>query len=116
MAAVTVQIEWPEGLQALPRNARARVTVDDVTRADESAVVVAESIIDDLDAAKAPRAVVEVGEFDPDADLSVRVHVADAERVGRDVEVGDLVSTQSHPVLTRGHGDAVVVPLRVVGS
>lgn len=116
MAAVTVQIEWPEGLQALPRNARARVTVEDVTRADESAVVVAESIIDDLDAAKAPRAVVEVGEFDPGADLSVRVHVVDAERVGRDVEVGDLVSTQSHPVLTRGHGDAVVVPLSVVGS
>jgi hypothetical protein len=116
MAAVTVQIEWPEGLQALPANARAWVTVEDVTRADESAVVLAESIVDDLDAARAPRAVVEVGEFDPEADLSVRVRVAGAGRVGRDVEVGDLVSTQSHPVLTRGHGDAVVVPVRVVGS
>lgn len=116
MTAVTVQIQWPVDLQALPANARARVTVEDVTRADEASVVLAESVLDELDVAQAPVVVVEVGDFDPAADLSVRVHVADGARVGRDVEVGDLISTQSHPVLTRGRGDSVVVPLRVVGS
>ena len=54
--------------------------------------------------------------MDPDSDLSVRVHVADADRRTLGVEVGDLISTQSHPVLTRGRGDSVVVGVRVVGS
>lgn len=74
MARVNVRIEWPDDLRALPEHAQARVTVEDVTRADASSVVIAESVL------------------------------------------GDLVSTQSHPVLTRGHGDSVVVRPRVVGS
>jgi hypothetical protein len=91
-------------------------SVEDVTQADASSVVIAESVLDDLTADQAAVAEVEVGEVDPRADLVVRVHVADAGRQSRDVEVGDLVSTQSHPVLTHGHGDSVVVRPRVVGS
>jgi hypothetical protein len=82
MARVNVQIEWPDDLRALPEHAQARVTVEDVTRADASSVVIAERVLDDL--AVDPSAVAEV-------------------------ESGDLVSTQSHPVLTHGHGDSVVV-------
>jgi hypothetical protein len=111
MARVNVQIEWPDDLRALPEHAQARVTVEDVTRADASSVVIAERVLDDLAVDE-----VEVGEVDPKADLIVRVHVADAGRPTRDVEAGDLVSTQSHPVLTHGHGDSVVVRPRVVGS
>lgn len=116
MSLVTVQIEWPEDLQSLPPNARARVTVEDTTRSDESSVVLGESILDDLDPTQPAVVQVEVGEVDPDSDLSVRVHVSDANRKALGVEVGDLVSTQAHPVLTHGRGDSVVVGVRLVGS
>jgi hypothetical protein len=116
MARVNVQIEWPDDLRALPKHAQARVTVEDVTLADASSVVIAERVLDDLAVDQPAVAEVEVGEVDPKADLIVRVHVTDAGRPTRDVEAGDLVSTQSHPVLTHGHGDSVVVRPRVVGS
>jgi hypothetical protein len=116
MARVNVQIEWPDDLRALPERAQARVTVEDVTVADASSVVIAERVLDDLAVGQPAVAEVEVGEVDPKADLIVRVHVVDAGRPTRDVEAGDLVSTQSHPVLTHGHGDSVVVRPRVVGS
>lgn len=116
MARVNVQIEWPDDLRALPEHAQARVTVEDVTLADASSVVIAERVLDDLAVDHPAVAEVEVGEVDPRADLIVRVHVADAGRPTRDVKVGDLISTQSYPVLTHGHGDSVVVRPRVVGS
>jgi hypothetical protein len=116
MARVNVQIEWPDDLRALPEHAQARVTVEDVTLADASSVVIAERVLDDLAVDQPAVAEVEVGEVDPKAYLVVRVHVTDAGRPTRDVEAGDLVSTQSHPVLTHGHGDSVVVRPRVVGS
>jgi hypothetical protein len=116
MARVNVQIEWPDDLRALPEHAQARVTVEDVTLADASSVVIAERVLDDLAVDQPAVAEVEVGEVDSKADLIVRVHVTDAGRPTRDVEAGDLVSTQSHPVLTHGHGDSVVVRPRVVGS
>jgi hypothetical protein len=116
MARVNVQIEWPDDLRALPEHAQARVTVEDVTLADASSVVIAERVLDDLAVDQPAVAEVEVGEVDPKANLIVRVHVTDAGRPTRDVEAGDLVSTQSHPVLTHGHGDSVVVRPRVVGS
>jgi hypothetical protein len=116
MARVNVQIEWPDDLRALPKHAQARVTVEDVTLADASSVVIAERVLDDLAVDQPAVAEVEVGEVDSKADLIVRVHVTDAGRPTRDVEAGDLVSTQSHPVLTHGHGDSVVVRPRVVGS
>jgi hypothetical protein len=116
MARVNVQIEWPDDLRALPKHAQARVTVEDVTLADASSVVIAERVLDDLAVDQPAVAEVEVGEVDSKADLIVRVHVTDAGRPTRDVEAGDLVSTQSHPVLTHGHGDSAVVRPRVVGS
>ena len=54
--------------------------------------------------------------MDPAASLLVRVQVSPGDRRTLGVEVGDLITTQSHPVLTHGHGDAVVVPLTRVGS
>jgi len=116
MARVNVRIEWPDNLPALPEHAQALVTVEDVTQADASSVVIAERVLGDLTVGQAAETELEVGEVDPRADLVVRVHVADAGRQTHEVEVGDLVSTQSHPVLTHGHGDSVVVRPRVVGS
>ncbi|MCW2762192.1 MAG: hypothetical protein JWR85_2393 [Marmoricola sp.] len=115
MARVTVQVEWPDGLQSLPENAQARITVEDATLADESSVVLGESVVDDLDVDHPPLVEVDIGEVDPSANLIVRVQVADSQRKERGVAVGDLISTQSHPVLTRGHGDSVVVPVRSIG-
>ncbi len=116
MSRVSVQIEWPPGLTALPPDARAHVTVEDATRADASSVVLAETVLADLDVSRPAVAEVEVGEVDPGASLVVRVQVSPTDRKALGVEVGDLITTQSHPVLTRGHGDSVVVPLQVVGS
>ena len=115
MARVNVQIEWPDPGEALPVGTRAWVTVEDVTRADESAVVIAETFLEDPPTDEVAVAEVEVGEVDPRADLTVRVHVIGPGRETRDVEAGDLISTQSYPVLTHGHGDSVVVRPRVVG-
>ena len=116
MTQVNVQLEWPADLTELPARAQARVTVEDATRLDEASSVVAETVVHDLDLAAPPLVSVEVGEFDPAADLYVRVHVSSGARATREVSVADLVTTQSHPVLTHGHGDTVVVPLRVVGT
>ncbi len=116
MALVTVRIEWPESLPVLPEGARARVTVEDSTNADASSVVVAEATLRDLVPGRETLAELEVEEVDQRSDLTVRVHVTAGERRVRGIEAGDLVSTQSHPVLTHGHGDSVVVPLRVVGG
>jgi hypothetical protein len=116
MAQVDVQLQWPADLTELPPGAQARVTVEDASRADDAASVIAETVVRDLEVSRPPRVAVEVGEFDPAADLYVRVHVTGGERATREVEVADLVTTQSHPVLTHGYGDSVVVPLRLVGS
>ena len=88
MPIVKVHIVWPSDLARLPPNARARITVEDVTRVDE---------------------------VDPHADLIVRVHVTEGVRRGAGVERGDLVTTESYPVLTGGHGDTVRVRPRRVG-
>jgi hypothetical protein len=116
MERVTVQLEWPADLDELPEHAQARVTVEDTTSQDAASTVLAERVVEDLDPAGPSVVELEVGEYDPAADLVVRVHVSAAGRATREVEVADLVTTQSHPVLTHGHGDSVVVPLRVVGG
>ncbi len=114
MARVSVQIEWPPGLTSLPPDTRARVTLEDATRADASSVVVAETVLDDLDLSRPAVAELDAGEVDPAANLVVRVQVAPGSRKALGIELGDLISTQSHPVLTRGFGDSVVVPLHQV--
>lgn len=56
----------------------------------------------------------EVAGVDPACHYAVRVHV-DRSANGR-VEVGDCVSTQSHPVLTRGAPASVEVPVLPVSG
>lgn len=116
MPRVSVQIEWPPGLTSLPADARAVVTLEDSTLADTSSVVVASTEVTDLDVTRPATAELQVDDVDPSASLVVRVHVAPGDRKALGVEPGDLVTTQSHPVLTRGHGDSVVVPLTRVGG
>ncbi|WP_404386262.1 YbaY family lipoprotein [Knoellia locipacati] len=115
MTTVHVQIEWPEGI-ALPAGACARVSVEDVSALDAAATVVGETVLEELDPSGPTRAAVEVDDVDPGADLVVRVHVTQRPGQGRQVEVGDLITTQSHPVLTRGHDSSVVVRPRLVGG
>ncbi len=116
MTRVTVRIQWPQALEELPPHSRARVSVEDSTLADESSVVVGETILEDVSTGSEAVAEVEVGDVDAGAELTVRVHVSAPRGASRSLEVGDLVSTQSHPVLTHGYGDTVVVPLRRVGD
>jgi uncharacterized lipoprotein YbaY len=92
------------------------VQVEDVSRADAPSVVIAEHRQLDvpLEAGGVlPFAVdVPADRVDPRASYSVRVHV---DMSGSDsVEVGDLVSTQSYPVLTRGYGDEASVDVQRV--
>jgi hypothetical protein len=116
VAHVSVQIQWPDGLENLPPGSRARVTVEDATEADASSTVLAETVLEDLDPATAPVAEIDVPDVSPHAVVIARVQVTPGRRDLGGVEVGDLISTQSHPVLTRGHGDSVVVPLTKVGG
>lgn len=114
MPKVSVTITWPEGAR-LPDNAHAVVTVEDVSRVDASSVVVAETVLDHLDTSGPTVAEVDVGDVEAGCDLVVRVHVADRSRPDRQTEVGDLLTTESYPVLTRGHGNSVVVRPRQIG-
>ena len=92
------------------------VQVEDVSRADAPSRVVGQALRKGMKLraggelryeVKVPADMVEEG-----GSYAVRVHV-DFSGSG-EVEVGDLVSTQSHPVLTRGHPDTAVVPVRKV--
>ena len=114
MPKVSVLITWPEGAH-LPDNAHALVTVEDVTEVDAPSVVIGETVLEDLDPSRPTVAVVEVDEVDAGSDLVVRVHVTDRSRPDRHIEVGDLVTTESYPVLTRGHGDSVGVRPQQIG-
>lgn len=115
MPRVRVLIEWPQHV-ILPQGARARVTVEDVSAMDADSVVVGERVIDNVSTDAPLVTEVEVGHVDPRSDFVVRVHVASAGRSTRQVESGDLLSTQSHPVLTQGHGASVVVRPQQVGG
>lgn len=92
------------------------VQVEDVSRADAPSVVIAEqrqSGVSLRGGAVLPFVVeVPAERVDERNSYSVRVHV-DVSTPG-EVNVGDLVSTQSHPVLTRGHGDRVQVNVKLV--
>jgi putative lipoprotein len=92
------------------------IQVEDVSRADAPSVVVAEQRLHGvrLRPGEALAFAVEVPSerVDPQSHYSVRVHV-DVSGSG-DVERGDFVSTRSYPVLTRGHGDAVIAEVQRV--
>lgn len=90
--------------------------VEDVSRADAPSVVVAEERLQGVKVepgAVIPFEIEVPAELvDPNSSYSVRVHV-DVTGTG-EVEVGDLVSTTSNPVLTRGHGDEARVEVQLV--
>ena len=90
------------------------VTVEDVSRADAPSTVVAEQRLEHVPLGGDIAFAVEVpGELvEERARYTVRVHV-DVTGTGI-VERGDLVSTQSHPVLTGGNPDEASVPVKVV--
>jgi uncharacterized lipoprotein YbaY len=111
MAEVKVSIEWPDHGVELPASAKAHVTVEDVTLADASSVAVAGVVADQLRTDHPMTVVVDVPEVDPSHRYSVRVHVRREGSPNPQVQSGDLITTQSYPVLTRGFGNHVTVKL-----
>lgn len=113
---VTGTIVFPANL-AGPRRATVYVRVEDVSLADASATTLAESVMRDVPVPPTPEPIlsfsVPVPSFDPRARYSVLVLV-DLDGDGQ-VGTGDLISTQSHPVLTRGFPAVVTIPLTLVG-
>jgi uncharacterized lipoprotein YbaY len=97
------------------QGATVRVLVEDVSFADASSTVVASHVTPGVDidgrGGSLPFSL-PVPDVDPRHDYSVRAHV-DANGDG-EIGVGDLISMQSHPVLTQGHSLQVVVPVRPV--
>jgi putative lipoprotein len=95
------------------RAARVIVQVEDVSRMDAPSLVVAERRIEDvpLDGSSvAFEIAVPAGLVDERASYSVRVHV-DMSGSG-EVEQGDLITTQSYPVLTSGAPDSSRIDVR----
>ncbi len=91
------------------------VQIEDTSRADAPSVVVAEQRQRiDLDGEAVVDFEVEVptDRIEARNDYSVRVHV-DVSGSGH-VDVGDLVSTRSYPVLTHGYGDRARVDVQKV--
>jgi uncharacterized lipoprotein YbaY len=97
-------------------DAAIHIRLEDVTRADAAAVLVTEKVLQPV---SHPAGMTDGPEFEmpvhlPDrsALYSVRVHV-DVHRNGQ-ITRGDFISTQSYPVLTRGHLDSVEIKVREV--
>lgn len=92
------------------------VQVEDVSRADAPSVVVGEQRLRDVSLVPGGTLTfaIPVSEqrIDPRGSYSVRAHV-DVDGTGR-VAVGDLLTVQSFPVLTRGHPDRVAVTVRKI--
>lgn len=87
----------------------ARITIDDVSVADDSSTTLAVETIGDIShqAGEVLRIDFQVcgPAFDPQAQYSARVHIdIDGDR---QMSIGDYITTQSYPVLTRGHPDWV---------
>jgi uncharacterized lipoprotein YbaY len=91
------------------------VYVEDISRADAPAIIAGEI---EIKAAKLrpgatlPFTVEVPGKLDDRRIYSVRAHI-DVTGSG-DVTKGDLVSTQTYPVLTRGHGSSARVIVKPV--
>lgn len=109
-ASVTV----PEGAPQSP--ATVIVQVEDVSRADAPSTVVAEHRRNGLRLAPGEELSFEVdvpaSRIDPRHHYALRVHI-EASGTG-EVKVGDMVTTQSYPVLTWGHGSDVRATLKKV--
>ena len=101
--------------QLPPEAASIVVAVEDVSHADAPSRVLAEQRLEHvpLDGGEVAFEVeIPAGLVEDRARYSVGVHV-DVTGTGI-VERGDLVSTQSHPVLTFGNPDEASVPVKVV--
>ena len=95
--------------------AKAYVRLEDVSRADAPAAVVAEQVLEASAAGgrAAPLSFALSGAApDARAAYSVRVHV-DVDGDGR-IGPGDYVTTESYPAVTRGHPSRVTVRVRLV--
>ncbi len=114
-AVVRGRILWPRDPPTL-EGATAFIRVEDVSRADASSTVVAEQVLRDLttSGSAAPELTFEI----PVPEVDERVHYAVSVHVDRDrsgtITNGDLLSVQSHPVLTWGHPSWADVPVVVV--
>lgn len=90
------------------------IYVEDVSRADAPSVVVGEQQFSNitLPSDEPLKFEIEVPEdkIDERRIYSVRAHI-DSSRTG-EMSQGDLISTQSYPVLTRGHGKEVRVNVK----
>ena len=92
------------------------VQVEDVSRADAPSVVIGEhrqAAVPLRAGASIPFTIdIPAGLVDPRHDYSIRAHI-DVSGSGK-VEVGDLITTQSIPVLTRGYGNEAKVAVKRV--
>ncbi len=113
---VTGDVIFPIDLPAGPA-APIVVSVEDVSRADAPAVTLASAVVPASATPPVPGERVPfsipISAYDARMTYSVRAHV-DRDGDGR-VSSGDLISTTHNPVLTRGGGTVVDVPLSVVG-
>lgn len=106
------EVVLPEG-EPGERAARLVVQIEDVSRMDAPSQVIAQQQIDDvpLDGTSVEFEVpVPAGLIDERADYSVRVHV-DVSGSG-EVEQGDMITTQSYPVLTHAAPETARIEVR----
>jgi putative lipoprotein len=113
MRRVRGWIHMPQG-EVPPEAATILVAVEDVSRADAPSIVLAEQRLEHVPLGGDVAFEVDVPGWlvEERARYTVRVHV-DVTGTGI-VERGDLVSTQSHPVLTGGNPDEASVPVKLV--
>lgn len=114
-AVVRGRIRWPADAPPF-EGATVSVTVEDVSRADASSVVVGRQVLHNVTASGTTQPElsfeVPIPEVDPRVHYEVSVHV-DQSGSGT-ITKGDLLSVQSHPVLTWGHPTWAEVPVVVV--
>lgn len=113
---IDVAVKFPESA-AKASGATLYLRLEDITYADAPAHLVAEVIVQDISVPpSAPlQATLRVGQerVQQECLYSVRAHL-DVDGDGR-VSIGDWVSTQIHPVLTRGNPTRVAIALKMVG-
>jgi hypothetical protein len=93
-----------------------RLLIEDVSEADAPARKIAEKILPEVTVLPGKHftltAEVPLDAIDPRRSYNVRVHLS--MKGANTVQVGDLISTQSLPVLTHGRPSRVAVSLREV--
>ena len=109
---VSVSVVFAEPIEA---GATARVVVEDTTRADARASVVAEVVAPVTEPREAGQHMtfeLTVPDVDERARYDVRAHV---DRTGSGVvSTGDRITTQAYPVLTQGADDHAEVTVREI--